>query len=412
MRKKKSIILAGVTIIGILGFMFFQSTRPLKVDTIIVNKEAYKEYHFEEGIVSALDYVNIYSPVSSKILSINVEEGDMVKPGDILLRMDHKDLKYNLESLTAQRQSIVGQLKSEIISVSEGDLEIQNEIIAIQERNLEASKKDFENSKHLYDQGAISLEDFNESKDAYNNAKNQLNVEKIRLAELKKPNQSHSGRKQYYNNQIEMIDIEIARLKEKIEKATIIAPREGIVSDHSIKEGDEISENQFLFSISNSTQAQIETNVIAKYAKNISPKDKVEIEIDSEFGSQPHYGSVEFRSNYAKEIISPLGLIEKKVKVLIHVGNSEDLIIGEKVHVKFITYENQETLVISKDYIFPWKDGDGIWVIEDGLAKVIKLDKNFETASKILVEPFVDSLEIIIPPYPEGIDENVKVVKK
>lgn len=74
-------------------------------------------------------------------------------------------------------------------------------------------------------------------------------------------------------------------------------------------------------------------------------------------------------------------------------------------------YENEEKLVISKDYIFPGEDAEGIWVVENGISKVIELNKNFETASKILVEPFVDSLEIIVPPYPDSIEENIKVEK-
>lgn len=411
MKKRKIIIIFGVIIVGIAGFMIFQTTRPLKVETVVVNKEPYKEYHFEEGLVLALDYVNIYSPITGRVLSISAEEGDTVKLGDSIFAVDDKDLNYNLDRLLSQRQSIVGLLKSESFVINQGDLEIQNEIIAIKERTVEATKDDFENSGLLYEEGALSLEAYDQSRDLYNNAVNQLNVERLKLAEMKKPSQYDIGIKEHYNKQIEMIDIEINRLKGKIEKAKVKAPRDGIISTHSFKVGDIVVEDQLLFSIINSNETEIEANVISKYAKNIKPGDKVEVEIDNEFGSQAYLGSVEFRSNYAKEIVSPLGLVEKKVKVSIKPDNKANLIIGEKVDVKFITYENESTLVISKDYIFPWEDGDGIWVIENGLTKVYKISKSFETASKILMESSVDTLEIIIPPYPEKIEENMKVDK-
>ena len=414
MKKKKIVILISIIIVVLVGgLIIFQRLQPLKVDTITITESDYKEYHFEEGVVQSSDYLNIYSPVTSKVLSINVKEGDTVKKGDILLTMDNQDLNYDLNRLIAQKRSVIGQSKSEEQIVTGNDIKIQEELIAIKKRNADASKLDFDNSKLLYEKGALSLEAYTNSKDAYDSAINQLNAETYRLDAINQNRTLGSGKKEYYNSQIDMLEIQIAQLQEKINKTKIVAPIDGVISANSLKVGNMLAQNEFMFNITKGNTLEIETYVIAKYAKKMAPGDVVELEIERDYSSDAATGTITFVSNYATDVISPLGLVEKKVKVLIKPDNDAALIIGEKVAVKFITYKSENSFVLSKDYVFPWDEGEGIWIVENGQSKIYKIDKMFETASKVLIQPFNDgSIEIIIPPYPENLKNGIEVSGK
>jgi len=82
--------------------------RPAKIMTII-DADKTKKFKFP-GKVQALDRVELSFEVSGKIIEVAVKEGQHIKKGDLIARIDPSDYKNELEA----RQAAVNQTKAEV----------------------------------------------------------------------------------------------------------------------------------------------------------------------------------------------------------------------------------------------------------------------------------------------------------
>lgn len=168
------------------------------------------------GQVSAAESVNVISKVTGKVLSVYYDIGDTVNAGDVLFKLDEKDIKDQLKQVEAQItqaeqgikqaensvnaatggqyqsqvlqqetniESYGKQLENALIVLDNAKTAIDNAetIVANAEIGLENAKKSyevtasqFENTKVLYDAGLVAQNDFDRAKLGYEQAQSQL----------------------------------------------------------------------------------------------------------------------------------------------------------------------------------------------------------------------------------------------
>lgn len=78
------------------------SNRPVSVSTIIAQKRDYDVKITANGIVTALNTVDIRPQVSSTIARVHIKEGQFVKAGDVLFTLDSRADEVNLAKAQAQ----------------------------------------------------------------------------------------------------------------------------------------------------------------------------------------------------------------------------------------------------------------------------------------------------------------------
>lgn len=411
MKKKILIIAVIVIVLGGIGFKYYQSKQPLAVNTVQIMKTDYEDYHYEEGTVESKERMKVFSSANGKIVDLFIEEGNTVNKGDVILNVDQEDLIYELDILYAQKNTLEGQEKSEGEVVKDSELKLQEESIEIAQNKVVSLQAELEKQKSLFESGAISQNDYEQIEEQYKQVVSELNIQNFRLMTLKESSSLGSGKSQYYEGQMEKIDLQIKQLEEQIQETQILAPMTGAISNFSLVEGDFITKNQLLLEIFNREQYEIETYVLAKEVKNLDTGMMVYIEVESQNKTETVKGEITFISSNAVELVSALGLIEKKVKVLVEPKETINLIQGEIVDVKFITYDKANAQVVSKDYIFPWNDGEGIWTIQENKAKIVTINKAYDSSSTVILEDEIgEETMVIIPPYPEQIKEGMEVI--
>lgn len=414
---KKKIIFTSVVILilAVAGASLYQSFQPLEVSVINIEKSNFEQYHIEEGELKAASSTAVYASESETIVELKVVEGAFVKKGDMLVKLDDSNLQNELAILESEKSTIIAQSVAEKQLIGSSDISIQNESIELAKRDIDALKSTFDNNKTLLESGAVSEDVYNKSEIAYTNSLGRLSVEESKLKQLRIKQNLSSGKKQYYNSQVETLDIQIASMKDRIEKTSILAPNNGTISSFNFKSGDRVTKNTKLFSVSGKDNYEIEIYALAKKIKTLKTGDRVLIEIEVANQMKIIEGSITFISTQASEIVSALGLIEKKVKMLVKPSlvNEGEFILGEKVDVKLITFSKDNVIVISRDFIFPYEEGEALWTIENGTSKIMMIDKIHENSSKIILDAeVVESIDIIIPPYSDELEEGLDVSVK
>lgn len=409
-KRKIIIVVLSLSIILSVAFVIYKLLQPLVVNTVKLEKTNYEEYYFEEGIVQAQDNIKVYNIVDGNILKINIREGDVVKQGDLLLTINPQDLEYKLKELKAQKKSLLGDKLSQEQAIKNTEISAQKEAIKIAENTVSIKDNEFKRYEELFKSGAVSKATLEQIEQALIKSRNELKISRYKLTTLIESSKLGEGRADYFIGRIETLDIQIEQIENQIKESSIVAPTDGIISNFSLTEGDYINKNQVILEIFSANDFEIEAFVPAKEIRNIGIGTVVYIEIEGQNEVILKEGLITFIAPNAVDLISPLGLIEKKVKIKVQPKEEIGLIQGEKVDIKIVTYYKDNVYVISKDFIFPWMDGEGMWIYTDGIAKIIPIEKEFSSSSiVILKESIDDNIEIIVPPYPDKIKEGITV---
>jgi HlyD family secretion protein len=160
MKKITWIIIIGVVLlIAVMSLKNCSGNKAIKVSTEKATKRNIVETVSANGKIQPEVEVKISSDVSGEIVELFVKEGDQVKKGDLLCKINPLIYESNSSRMVATLNGAKANLSN---SRSRLD-QIKASFV-----NVEAS---YQRNKKLFDQGAISQSDFDASKAAYEGAK-------------------------------------------------------------------------------------------------------------------------------------------------------------------------------------------------------------------------------------------------
>ena len=256
--KKKYIIIGVVGIMIVLG-VIASMNKPEVEETIggykegpRVQVEKIKKDNIEakissSGKLKAVDSQTVYLDASNKIITINKEVGDTVKQGEVILVLDQEaelSSQKNLEALEAQLVAAKESLNQLLGAASKGDIlsaqatltqlknnrkdtetSITNKKVDLSnlEKDLKQAETDLKVNEELFEAGALSQKDLDDSKDKVTTLKQNIDQMNTAITSLE------SSLKQM-DLQIETAQYNLDLLNNKVEdsnKKQQIASAEG-----------------------------------------------------------------------------------------------------------------------------------------------------------------------------------------
>ncbi len=247
MKAQGNLKIAGVVILicAGLGIFYWQTT------------QAQAEHVANWGMADAKE-ININSKVSGRVVEILVDEGDSVKQGQILARIDKDFQEPQQRQAQAALAAQVAQLQQLILSSQEaaGNLDAQLQAAEAQlnraETALKLAAKNEARYRELLAASAISAQTYDvyktqleDAQAAYNAA--QANVESARVSLLK--NDENQAAQAALREQIDALQSQLDSVNLNIKETEILAPFDGIITKKYIETGALISSVVPLFAI-------------------------------------------------------------------------------------------------------------------------------------------------------------------
>jgi len=300
------------------------------VETIRVWRGKMSSYILLSSTIETEQYVNVYPYLTGIVAKLLAEEGDELKKGDPLLRLDAEE--YRLAEAKAGTQ-----LKS-----------LQNEF-----RRLQVQ----------FDKELLSKEVFDKAK---------FNLEQARIS--------------------------WQETKLNLDRTTVRAPIDGVVSLRNVRQGDRVMASVHLFSMVNLDNIiatvhvpEKELSVIQKGQLTYLTSDYLE---DKRFEGNPETGTF-------------------KVTIGLDLDH-EGLRPGMFVNAFIITRTNDNALILNKDAIVYDGNKRFVFVVKDSLAYKLPVEVGFEDASRIeIIEGISDTANVIIVGQNGLRDKTkVKIVKR
>ncbi len=405
-------IIGAILALGIGGYFFYNSTKPLEAELLEVKAQTISQSFKEEGLVTAAVERPVYSVINGKIINIPVKEGQQVNKGDLLVEMEAKDLESQLSQLRAQLDSINGQEKQVKRTPYTAQVKQQQLMIDETKRQIALEKQNYARIKTLYDSGAVSKKELDDANNRVEQLENNLLQQEQALKLIEEQSKPPAGTDQYFKGLKEQVNEQMDHLQYLIGNKRIVAPISGIVNELPVREGAMVTAQTPLLTLTSNDELQVEVFLLTEDIISVEEGMPVTLIQKRKNGDLEFPGVVTAIAPAAEEKASALGLTEQKVKVTVKPEENEapELRPGYALDVKFTTLEQENKLAVPKVVLFPFEDGDALWLVKDGKVTIQKVEKGMETDELVVIEKGLQAGDIVVKnPQLEGLAEGKAV---
>ncbi|MBW6459897.1 MAG: efflux RND transporter periplasmic adaptor subunit [Bacteroidales bacterium] len=263
-RKNRILVIAGAAVVIILIILAVNkgSDRSgTKVTAEKAEKRTIIEIVSANGKIQPEKDIKISPYISGEVIELFVKEGDQVKKGDVLARIDPEIYRANYDRMRAMLNSQ---------KAAEANAQARVAQVEAQFRNAELS---FNRSKTLWEQNVISDAEFDAAKSSYEvaNAEQDAAAQSLKSAQYS----------------IESARASLSEAEENLVKTTVRSPSDGTVSKLNVERGERVTgASQFsagteIMRIANLESMEVNVDVNENDIVRVSLNDTCVIEVDA-----------------------------------------------------------------------------------------------------------------------------------
>jgi len=277
MWQKVGIGVGAVALAGIIvGISVHQANKNVvTVQTAVVGHEDLDSIVTASGDISALNYTNVLGQGTGLITDILVKEGDHVKKGQMLVKVDAIQPRADVDAGQAGIQAAESAVSASAANDAAAQANVQQTTAAYQKASL-----DEERGKQLYQQGLIAKQDFDATQEAYDAAAAALAASKAQAQQVRAQLQEAK----YALAQSQDV---LKHTTDVLNKTTYLAPIDGVVTYIAVRVGEGVvpgiqnSTGSFLMTISDMSVVTSEVMVDETDIVNVRPGQTAQVSIDA-----------------------------------------------------------------------------------------------------------------------------------
>lgn len=300
--------------------------------------------------------INVVGKVSGRVAEVLVDVGDRVKKGDVLVKLETEELMDQLKQAEAALAAAEANLKANESGAIPRQLDQARSAYRQAEANYLNAKDDYERMKALYEEQAISKQDFDSIILKYTVAKTQYESakEQLRLTE-----ESSVRNIEALRAQVKQAQASVDLIRTNIKNSTITSPIDGIISNRFVDPGEMAAAGSPVVTAVNIDKVKIEINVPEAEINKLSAGQELDVTVEAISDNNTFKGTI---TNISPAADAQTRLFQ--VKLLI--DNEEHILKpGMFAQVKLITETKKDALLIPKDAIVMKKEGNIVYVVKD-----------------------------------------------
>ncbi len=298
---KKTILIVSAVIIALIAVLiilkksgtFGDNQEAIEVEFAQINETTIVETVSATGKIQPEIQVKISSEVSGEITALAVKEGQVVRKGDLLV-------KINPDLYTSGLNRSQSNLSSSKSGLSQADASFRE------------AKTSYDRSKTLFDKGIISRSDFDKA------------IASFEVAKAVKETA-------YYN--VQSASATVSEARDNLGRTTIYAPADGTISGLTVELGERVVGTQQMtgtpiMTVANLDNMEVEVNVNENDIVKISIGDSTKVQVDA-YLKKEFKGIVTSISNSANATLTADQVTNFKVTIRILKESYADLTQGK-----------------------------------------------------------------------------------
>ena len=273
---------------------------------------------------------DIHAAQSARVVNVPVETGQAVDRGQILAVLENLDLALQISEVNSQISQTAAAAAGARATLERLQLELQD------------AHDNLARSQGLFQAGAISQVDFDQARLRVDTARQSISEQNSVL-------ESALAQQAGLNSSLQ-------QLSAKEEQLVIKSPVNGIVLALPVKQGQVVNPGDLLANVAESGQLEIKSDILSDDLADIKIGQKVTITAPV-LGQQSLAGEVKKIYPQAEEKTSALGVVQRRVPVIISLPDPASLKPGYEARVSIETMTRQNVLVLPREAVRTRTDG-------------------------------------------------------
>ena len=267
------IIAAGIIIMAIILFFLFRDW----TSTVRVEKEritiasvfqgVFNDYITNDGTAAPISTVYLDAYEGGKVEEIILEEGSMLKKGDVIIRLSNNDLNLNILNSEAQLAEKSNFLREVRIRMEQEKHSLEREVLNAK-FDLVAKKRTWEQNKELFKDELISRDEFIRSEEAYTLADKTLELVMLRQ---KQDTEFRNLQIEQITENLKNMQMNLAMVKQQQDYLNVKSPVDGQLGSLMVEIGQSITRGFRIGQVNILTSYKIEADVDEHYIDRIRP---------------------------------------------------------------------------------------------------------------------------------------------
>ena len=236
------VTLSAVALGGVIASVRLSQAAQVTVQTTIIARGDLTSIVTASGEITPRTYTNLGANAQGLITDLLVKEGDRVRKGQILARIESVQANADVQA----QKATVASAEADSAS-SEAGLNVQDDTIRTQQATIDRTKSDLELAKvnfdrydQLFKAGVAPKSDYDQRKSTYESQVAGLREAELRLAQLKSQRAQTLAQITSSQRRIAQAQAGLTRVADILAKHDVISPLDGIVTNLPVRLGETV----------------------------------------------------------------------------------------------------------------------------------------------------------------------------
>lgn len=355
-RKYWKYIIAAVFILSVLTFLLLQdheSTLRVEKDKLsisTVTEGPFQDYINMIGQVEPISNVTLEALESGSVQEIILEQGAIVKAGDVILTLANDDLNMGFLDEESSYNYLTNDLKNNLLGINQDELDTKQYLLEL-ETDLNEKQRLYEKTESLYQKGGVSDEEYLSTKSDYEIA---LANQKLEIEQAKIDSIIREDDKKH-------IEIQMQQIRQRLENLKVKATVDGQLSLEDIEVGESLAKGRKIGQISILSSYKITAQIDQFYI------DRISVGLQASLVRQEdtfHLTVVKVNPEVVNSVFD--------VDLRFTGDMPQNIRLGQTYNIDLQLGETQDALLLARGGFFQSTGGQWVYV----------LDENGESASK------------------------------
>ena len=364
-RKMIWYLLFGALMITVLGIIIFgdkSSKYNLDVSRVTieeVKQDVFQDYITVQGTVEPITTIYLDAVEGGRVEEILIEEGNMVKKGDVILRLSNDNLLLEITNNQAQVVRAINELRTARLQMDQVKLNYKQQIIELATKVIQ-NKRIYKNNVILFEQTHISREEFDQSREAFETSKqlSDLLIENYRTDSIYRSIQIGS-----LESSVKSMEESMQIIRRRLDNLNIKASIDGALATLNPELGEVIIYGFRVGTInvldSYKLRVEIDEHYIARIKRGLNG--------ECDFASSPYTGII-------TKVYPEVAGGRFAVDMVFTDEVPEQIRIGQTSRIRLQLGESKQGILLTKGGFYQTTGGQWVFVLDESEEFAIKRD--------------------------------------
>jgi len=368
-----------------------------QVTTAKVVLDNFREFIPVDGVVQPKTTIYIDAVLGGTVETKYVEDGAFVKKDDMILRLSNANMQLSYMDQETRMYDAINNLQNSRIALEQNKYLRQKEITNLLYQ-IDQVRTEFERAQKLYDDGVYTLKEYQDAKRDFEFSSKQLliSLELQRLDSI-----SAEEQKRQIAASVERMRANLSQLQSNMEKLTVKAPADGVLTSFNVEIGETKSAGERLGQIDIVDGYKMRANIDERYVSRVVPGQEAELDFNGKTYTL-----------YVSKIYTGVTGGAFQVDMFFSDEVPDNIKRGQTIQMRLQFSTPTEALILKRGGFFQQTGGNWVYVVDPSgnvaVKRNIKLGRQNTKFYEVL-EGLEEGEEVIVSSY-ENFGGKDKVV--